>query len=243
MKAIHIFLMNFIFASSVYANGTCQSYRITEKSNLRVVLSNTAHDRLGWNDEIIIEASTSTRKLDETRMFSDFFGSVTYKQNPNQRLGITKVEAGFNKNAIIFDQEIDHEKLYNQYLNLLVVDEDIAVPLASGSLEIPFYLLSGGNHDDLIFSLSKRLPLNNIHGLQFQAKNVKGDAVKILITPANTIVQTKEQIEQRILELKTELSSVREDNIRATKRSHDVLLKIIYLQDVLSGKIQGTCVL
>lgn len=251
MKSLSAVLaMIFLFNLAHAQQSSCQQLIVPETSNVTITLLNTAHDRMGAMDEIRTEVSSSEKKLIEEDMLSDFFGSAVYKQGPLNNFGIVRTDVAFNTKAAIFNKEVKFDDLYNKHLNILITDEDAEVPLASGSIEMPFYLLSGGNHDDLIFSLSKKLKIQDLKGTRFSMTNDQGDQIEVSITTMKTKLMNRE-------ELKTQFSALREQLDVITKKkesmghSHEALIldrafsqtlaRAIYVQDLLQGKITGSC--
>lgn len=246
---VAILAVIFSVNSNVRAN-TCQQFNLIEKSKLTITLKNTAHDRMGAYDEIGTGAYTSLKKLNEEDLFSDFFGDVTYKQGPLKKIGLQKINVAFNQTAIIFEKEAEHLDLYNQYLNLVIAEEDAQVPIASGSIEMPFFLLSGGNHDDLLFSISRKLKLNSLKGELISLENNMGDRIQIKITPSKISTIKKEDLIAKINKLRSELDVILKKK-ESTGESHESMIlnrafdnalnKATYLQDILLNKIEGAC--
>lgn len=228
-----LLLVSTFFRTPLMAS--CENYRVIEKSRVNMEFKNTKHDRLGEFDEIELYLETSLNELDSTKFFSDFLGVTLYKVSPDFKIGSSKNSLPFHATKTIFDQEVDHSLLYNKFLNLLVVENDIEVPIASGSLEVPIWAITGGNHDDLIFSKSIQLNLSNFNGEIILINNGLQDALKITITPSQVSTPTKEELQGKINELLNSKPTTRKEIKAANAR-------LFYLDDLLQDKILDNCV-
>lgn len=237
MKSLTNFLITLVASTlgGTALMASCQNYRVIEKSRVTVELKNTKHDRLGELDEIELYLETSINELDSSNFFSDFLGVTIYKVSPDFRIGSSKNSVPFQATTTIFNQEVDHALLYNKFLNLLVIENDIEVPIASGSIEVPIWAVTGGNHDDLIFSKSIQLTLSNLNGEAILIGNEQQDAIKIAITPSRVSALTEGELQGKIKELLSSRPTTRKEIKEANAR-------LFYLDDLLQDKILDNCV-
>lgn len=236
--------------NSAFAANLCPELLVTESSKIKTTLKNSQHDYYGKNDEIKLSLGSSERKINEEDMFSDWSGT-TFQNLSIYSLGRVETEAPFYKTSQTSDLEVKHELLYNRYLNLVMVDIDIAVPLGPGSIEVPVYFATGGNHDDLIFSKSLKLDLLSHHGHVSTIRNNLGDELEISVSPSIVRKASREVIENEYSELRERLDTIQSDlkstdpysmkyfklNLEFTKNYN----KASYLKDLLAGLIEGSC--
>lgn len=236
----------------VFANSDCQKLKLIETSRVKTTLHNTSHDSFGKNDEIRMELFSSTKKLDEKKLFSDFFGIVIYKQGPVDRLAVIQEKIQFNSKTTFSDVVVNHSSLYNKFLNIVMIDRDLQFPVASGSIEIPFVLLTGGNHDDLIFSRSIPLNLSQNSNIDFVLHNNSGDELEVSISPERVNVIDKEVLAVEFQKLNEELVNKKNylstaklnliDHVKIEKNIRELEAKLVYYQDLLTGKIKDSCI-
>lgn len=250
MKSLVAVLAIILSINTNLSANTCLQFGLVEKSKLTITLKNTAHDRMGSYDEIVTGAYSSHNKLNEEDLFSDFLGDVAYRQGPLKKIGLQKTDVLFNQSTTIFERETEHLDLYNQHLNLVIAEEDAQVPIGSGSIEMPFFLLSGGNHDDLLFNISRKLNLNSIKGTQFSLQNDLGDQIHIKIVPSKISTISKADLISKINKLRSELDVILKkkesmghshDSMILNRAFNNTLIKATYLQDILLNKIEGAC--
>lgn len=251
MKKILSIGLSLLLINAAHASSHCQDLLVTESVRVKTILKNTAHDQFGENDEIKLELSSSNKKLNESKLFSDLFGITTYKQAPQDFFGHTNTNVRFYETEVTSNQEVKIELLYGRHLNIVMVDEDIEVPLASGSIEVPFYIASGGNHDDLIFAKSIKVDLTNQVGKTFSITNDSGDELEIQISPSATKKTNRLLVQENYKQLRTDLDRISLE-LRQTeaqsmkayelnKQFNTTYGKASYLKDLIDGKIENSC--
>lgn len=251
MKKMLCLGLSLILMNGAQASSNCQNLLVVDSVKIKTILKNTAHDRFGESDEIQLELSSSIKKLKEEKLFSDLLGITTYKQAPLDSFGYSRTDVRFYESKITSNQEIKHELLYGRYLNIVMVDEDIEVPLASGSIEVPFHFAAGGNHDDLIFAKSIKLDLSNQKGENLSITNDSGDELEIQISPSvvkkskRLIVQENyKQLRADLDRISVELRQAEAHSMKAyelNKQFNATYGKASYLKDLLDGKIENSC--
>lgn len=251
MKIMLYLGLSLILMNGVQASSNCQNLLVVESVKIKTILKNTAHDRLGESDEIQLELSSSNKKLNEEKLFSDLLGITTYKQAPLVFFGHTKTNVRFYESKITSNQEVKHELLYGRYLNIVMVDKDVEIPLASGSIEVPFHFAAGGNHDDLIFAKSIKLDLSNQQGENLSITNDSGDELEVQISPSIVKKSNRLVVQENYKQLRTDLDRIRLELRQAeahsmkayelNKQFNATYSKASYLKDLLDNKIENSC--
>lgn len=249
--AINIFL--FVHFNLVLANEDCQKLRLIESSIIKTKYFNTSHDFFGRHDEIEMAMSLSSTLIDEKKMFSDYWGIIGL--HPGQTTNIlpaVKKKVRFNSETEVSQIVVNHSLLYNKFLNIVMVDRDIKVPMASGSLEMPFVILSGGNHDDLIFSRSLAMDFSLRPDIKFVSQNQKQDKLEVVVYPHSFIdIERSVLIEeyQRInVEISNKMDMLKNSKIsyisgaKIEKEKRDLEAKLAYYKDLLDGKLKYSCI-
>jgi hypothetical protein len=236
--------------STSFADTLCPELFVTDSSKIKTILKNTQHDYYGNNDEITLSIGSSDRKINEEDMFSDWAGA-TFQNLSINSLGRVETKAPFHKTALTSDLEVKQELLYNRYLNLVMVDRDLAAPLGSGSIEVPVYFATGGNHDDLIFSKSLKLDLLSHHGHQSTVRNNLGDELEITVSPSVVRIVARKDLEEEYSIIRGKLDNIQKSlkladpsSMHYFKLNRDfdqTYSKATYLKDILAGIIEGSC--
>lgn len=104
--------------------------------------------------------------------------------------------------------EISHDLLYGKHINILMVERDLAVPIGSGSIEVPFYIATGGNHDDLLFAKSVQMNFFNHKGSQVSFFNDEGDELSVVISPSIVKSMTRTNLQKKTAQLKLESDQI-----------------------------------
>ena len=238
-------------SGNTFASAECQKYNVIEKVKIRILLLNTSHDNLGVSDEINLVLATSKNKLDENKLFSDFSGTSLYHHEAGGFHSQIDTDVHFNNEKIVSDAEVNFEMIYDKYLNLVMSEKDIAVPLASGSIEMPFYFATGGNHDDLMFVKSFKIDLNSRNEQTILLQNSLGDQLELQIYSPTVSMMTKKELSAKIAkytEMNNELNSkIIARNISMNKRMelkekmYPQTNKIKYYLDLLNKTSASSC--
>ena len=252
MKATLILgLLLLAVSGNSFASAECQKYNVIEKVKMRSLLLNTSHDNLGESDEINLVLAASKNKLDENKLFSDFSGTKLYRQEAGGFYSRINTDVRFHTEKIVSDVEVNFEMIYDKYLNLVMSEKDIAVPLASGSVEVPFYVASGGNHDDLMFVKSFKIDLNSKNEQAILLQNSQGDQLELQIYSSSVSTMSKKELSAKIVEytgMNNDLNAkIKAGNIsmiqsmELREKMYPITNKLKYYQDLLNKTSASSC--
>jgi hypothetical protein len=142
---------------------------MARKSEITVGLSTTQHDYLGKQDEIAAFVS-----LVHPGGYDNFLGS-----------GFQALK--FHSQEVIAQFEVDSFLLFSHKISVTIMEKDFQVPAAGAPLEL-LLILTGGSHDEMLFSPILDSGSDLLKDQTRTFKNNLGDVLTVKVRPSFTYV-------------------------------------------------------